>query len=85
MGPIMDRTNEHLGTSDTMVIRTRRKLMASAKALAEDSTTPPGVDNPEGYRHRSGSIILPRDADWLEATKHLRRPDVAIGEPAVQR
>ena len=86
MGPIMDRTNEHLGTSDAMIIRTRRKrLMRAAKALAEDGTVPPGVDNPEVYRSRSGSIILPRDADWLDATKHLRHPDVAIGEPAVQR
>jgi phenylpropionate dioxygenase-like ring-hydroxylating dioxygenase large terminal subunit len=85
MGPIMDRTNEHLGTSDAMIIRTRRKLMNSARALAEDGVVPPGVDNPEGYRHRSGSIILPRDADWLKATEHLRHPNVAIGEPAVQR
>jgi phenylpropionate dioxygenase-like ring-hydroxylating dioxygenase large terminal subunit len=85
MGPIMDRTNEHLGTSDAMIIRTRRKLMAAAKALAEEGVVPPGVDNPQGYRHRSGSIILPRDADWLEATQHLRYPDVPIGEPAVRR
>jgi hypothetical protein len=85
MGPIMDRTNEHLGTSDAMIIRTRRKLMASAKALAEEGIAPPGVDTPHGYRHRSGSIILPRDADWLESTEHLRHPQVGIGEPAVAR
>jgi nitrite reductase/ring-hydroxylating ferredoxin subunit len=84
MGPVMDRTNEHLGTSDAMVIRTRRRMLQAVKALAEDGSTPPGVDLPEAYRHRSGSIILPRDVDWLEATKHLRHPDVAIGEPAVR-
>ena len=46
-------------------------------------TVPPGVDEPDLYRQRSGSIILPRGADWLESTKHLRFPDVPIGAPAV--
>ena len=42
---------------------------------------PPGVDNPEVYRSRSGSIILPPGVDWLTATEHLRKPSVAVGEP----
>jgi phthalate 4,5-dioxygenase oxygenase subunit len=83
MGEIMDRTNEHLGTSDSMIIRTRRKLIRAVKALQDENVTPPGVDNPELYRRRSGSIILPREADWLQATQHLRHPEVGIGEPAV--
>jgi phenylpropionate dioxygenase-like ring-hydroxylating dioxygenase large terminal subunit len=82
MGPIYDRTNEHLGTSDTMVIRTRRRMIAAVKALKDEGIMPPGVDEPDLYRQRSGSIILPRDADWLESTKHLRFPDVPIGAPA---
>jgi hypothetical protein len=40
MGPIIDRTQEHLGSSDAC---------------------------------RSGGVILPRGADWLDATKDLRR------------
>jgi hypothetical protein len=83
MGPVMDRTNEHLGTSDSMVIRTRRRMLAAVRALRDQGVTPPGVDEPDLYRQRSGSIILPRDADWLESTKHLRFPDVPIGAPAV--
>ena len=35
MGEIYDRTQEHLGTSDNMVIRTRRRLINSAKAYRE--------------------------------------------------
>ena len=66
-----------------MIIRTRRKLIRAVKALQDENVTPPGVDNPELYRRRSGSIILPREADWLQATQHLRHPDVGIGEPAV--
>ncbi len=73
MGPIYDRTQEHLGTSDAMVIRTRRRVLNAARALRDDGTVPPGVDDPSLYRHRSGGVILPRDADWLEATKDLRQ------------
>jgi nitrite reductase/ring-hydroxylating ferredoxin subunit len=82
MGAIMDRTNEHLGTSDSMVIRTRRRMINAVKALASEGVVPPGVDSPEAYRQRSGSIILPRGADWLESTKRLRHPNVPIGAPA---
>jgi hypothetical protein len=31
-GPIYDRRQEHLGTSDAMVIRVRRRLIAAIKA-----------------------------------------------------
>jgi hypothetical protein len=66
-----------------MIIRTRRRMIAAAKALRDEGIVPPGVDEPDLYRQRSGSIIMPRGADWLESTKHLRFPDVPIGEPAV--
>jgi phthalate 4,5-dioxygenase oxygenase subunit len=82
MGPIYDRSQEHLGTSDAMVIRTRRRVINAARALRESAATPPGVDNPEVYRHRSGGVILPRDADWLEATKALRQ---AFASPAPEK
>jgi hypothetical protein len=70
---ILDRTDEHLGSSDTMVIRTRRRVIHAARALRDDGVVPPGVDEPEVYRCRSGGVVLPRDADWLGATKDLRR------------
>ena len=35
MGPIVDRENEHLGTSDTAVIVARRKLIKLARAIAD--------------------------------------------------
>ena len=79
MGPIYDRTQEHLGTSDAMVIRTRRRVINAARALRDSAATPPGVDDPEVYRHRSGGVVLPREADWLEATRELRQ---AFTEPA---
>jgi phthalate 4,5-dioxygenase oxygenase subunit len=72
MGPIYKRYNEHLGTTDAMIIRTRRKLIAVAKALRDHGTVPPGVDSPEIYRQRSGEVILPRDVFWWDATKPMR-------------
>jgi len=72
MGPIMDRTNEHLGTTDQMIIRTRRRYLQAVKALRDHGVTPPGVDNPKAYHQRSGQVILPRNVDWWEATRDLR-------------
>jgi phthalate 4,5-dioxygenase oxygenase subunit len=73
MGTIYQRDREHLGTSDSMVIKTRRRLIRAARDLRENAVTPPGVDNPTVYRVRSGGVILPRDVDWLEATADLRK------------
>ena len=73
MGPIYDRGSEHLGAADAMVIRVRRALLDAVRALADKNVTPPGVDTPEIYRQRSGGVFLPQGADWLEATKDLRK------------
>ncbi|HLF78674.1 MAG TPA: Rieske 2Fe-2S domain-containing protein [Dehalococcoidia bacterium] len=81
MGAIYQRHSEHLGTSDSMIIRTRRRVIEAAKALRDTQTIPPGVDHPDVYRTRTGSVILPRSADWLESTKAARWPQVAIGAP----
>ena len=73
LGPIVDRTHEHLGASDAMIIRTRRRVITAARALRADGKVPPGVDDPTVYGYRSGGVILPRDANWLDATKGLRQ------------
>src|SRR5690606_36449749 len=72
MGPIMDRTNEHLGTSDSMIIKARRRWLDAARALRDEGIIPPGVDQPELYRQRSGEIILPRSVDWWDGTREVR-------------
>jgi phthalate 4,5-dioxygenase len=73
MGAIVDRSNEHLGSSDSMIIRSRQRLMSAAKAFADLGETPPGVDDPSVFHVRGGGILLPREADWLEATEELRK------------
>ena len=84
MGAIYQRDQEHLGTSDAMVIKTRRRLIDVAKALRGNGVAPPAVDNPELYRVRTGGVILPRDADWIEATAELRKAFVTHEERAGQ-
>ena len=81
MGPIYVRSHEHLGTTDAMIIRTRRRLINAAKALRDRGELPPGAANPEVYRTRSGSVILPRSQNWMDATQEARWPKVDIGEP----
>ena len=81
MGPIYDRTQEHLATTDGMIIQTRRKLINAAKALRENGTIPPGVQKPELYRMRSGGALLPKGADGLEVLDdvfHARADNVAM-------
>jgi hypothetical protein len=73
MGPLIDRTQEHLGSSDEMVIRTRRRVLRAAAAWRDKGEVPPGVDEPAVYRYRSGGVILPRSADWRDATRDLCR------------
>jgi phenylpropionate dioxygenase-like ring-hydroxylating dioxygenase large terminal subunit len=73
MGAIYDRSREHLGTTDALIIRTRRRILNAAKALRDEGIVPPGVDNPEFYSHRSGGVILPRSVDWWEGTQELRK------------
>ena len=84
MGTIYERTREHLGTTDSMVIRTRRTLIKAAEALQERGELPPGVDRPEVYAQRSGGVVLPRSADWFEATRDLRKAFVHHSAAQVQ-
>jgi phenylpropionate dioxygenase-like ring-hydroxylating dioxygenase large terminal subunit len=59
MGAIVDRTKEHLGTSDMAIIGMRRQLIDGAKALIE-GTEPAAAFDGELYRPRSWSKELPR-------------------------
>ena len=79
MGAIADRTKEHLGSSDSMVIKTRRRIISAAINLQE-GIEPKTVDNPELYEERSGGTILPKGKGWFEATRDLRKAFIARPE-----
>jgi phthalate 4,5-dioxygenase len=68
MGPILDRTFEHLAASDQMVARTRRRLLAAARALRDKRVAPPGVDNVEVFRDaRGGYFVSEGESGWQDA------------------
>jgi phenylpropionate dioxygenase-like ring-hydroxylating dioxygenase large terminal subunit len=77
MGPIYDRSHEHLGTSDSMIIRTRRRWLAVARAFAENGVLPPNIDDPRAYRLRSGETILSRKVDWWDGSRDLREKSLS--------
>jgi phthalate 4,5-dioxygenase len=68
MGPIIDRTREHLGTSDKAVIFYRRLLL---KKLAEmDEGKPlPALDPSLSFDQRACSFALPASVHWQDVVR----------------
>jgi len=64
MGPIVDRSREHLGASDVGIIRVRQRLLDAARRLASEGVEPPGSGDPDAYRLHGCQLVLPRGADW---------------------
>jgi hypothetical protein len=64
MGPIFDRSIEHLGSADLAVIATRRRLLEAVRALAQRASVPYEAQNPDAYRVRSAAVVLPRALAW---------------------
>jgi phthalate 4,5-dioxygenase len=70
MGPITDHAFEHLGPSDRMIARTRRRALLAARAWREQGTVPPGVDDPGVFmQSRSGYFIVNDGVEWRDAYK----------------
>jgi phthalate 4,5-dioxygenase oxygenase subunit len=71
MGEIVERSLEHLVSSDLAVVRTRRRMLRALQEF-QTGTAPPGVDSPDVYRAWSGFLTAPADADWQQVyTDHL--------------
>ena len=64
MGPIVDRSREHLGPADKAII-VARKLLADAVRTVEDGGDPLGV-SPTYYGLRAAESVLPADASWRD-------------------
>ena len=65
MGPICDRTKEHLGTTDRAIIMARKILMDAMKTV-EDGGTPPGL-GVNVHALRPIEKVLPIETDWQSA------------------
>lgn len=78
MGPIVDRSREHLGPADKAIIAARRLLLQAVETVRAGGD-PPGV-GPSYYGLRAIEQTLPRDADW----RAVLRPEM-YREPALAR
>jgi len=78
--PIYDRTQEHLTTSDAMIIAVRKQLLDAVTTLRDDGKAPPNVDHVELDKVRPATLRLPIDADWKMASEAARR--VVLGKPS---
>jgi hypothetical protein len=65
MGKIVDRTREHLGSSDIGIVAMRRRLLKAAADLQE-GVTPYAALHGDVYHIRSAELVLPADAQWDE-------------------
>jgi len=68
MGPITDRTQEHLGVSDMHVVAVREFLLKSVRAVQEGAD-PPGIawdpaQNRIGNLCHMLTAVIPIDSDW---------------------
>jgi len=66
MGPVCDRTREHLGASDAAIVQMRRKLMSAARELEKNRQAPPGVKNPALYQKHGDQVLLASADSWIE-------------------
>jgi phenylpropionate dioxygenase-like ring-hydroxylating dioxygenase large terminal subunit len=66
MGPIVDRSREHLGPADRAVIQARRLLLEAVRTVAEGGT-PRGIE-PTYAALAAAEAVLPRDTDWRQAS-----------------
>jgi phthalate 4,5-dioxygenase len=67
MGPIQDRTREHLCATDSGIIMTRKMLLRAAKTAAEGGKVP--ALEPEAQRVRSASIELDKDVSFTQGAE----------------
>jgi nitrite reductase/ring-hydroxylating ferredoxin subunit len=78
MGPIMDRTKEHLGTADLAIIVYRRRLLKLARDL-EQGIEPFAATHGASYRVRSLDVVDP--AETLDEL--LRTHERSVFQPAL--
>jgi len=74
MGPIWDRTREHLGASDSYVIALRRFLLKAVKDLQQGIEPPGLVFDPAGNDFSAAnctSVTVSLETSWKEAETRL--------------
>ena len=76
MGPIYDRTREHLGYSDKTIIALRKVLLQAARSVQEGREPPHIINDPKQNnfsRLRAVKGVLPSDRSWRELSELKER------------
>jgi phenylpropionate dioxygenase-like ring-hydroxylating dioxygenase large terminal subunit len=76
MGPIYDRTQEHLGSTDAAIIAMRRRLLKAAREL-QNGIEPYAATHGNLYQVRGGSAVLPRSIAFPDDDPATRR-DIVV-------
>ncbi len=69
VAPIYDRSQEHLGVSDTGIAMTRRLLLDNVRKLRAEGVTPTRHTDPDLWMVRAVSLTLPNGVSWQESGK----------------
>lgn len=85
MGPIVDRSKEHLSTADLMLMRARRSLLRALAANQRDGTVPEVLDHPTLYEGAmgGGGVLEHPEQDPFEY--YLKRARQAGLDPTILR
>ena len=74
MGTIYNRSREHLGTTDQLIIRTRRRMInAARRRCASTARRRPASTARSSTASARAASILPRNVDWWEGTSPCAR------------
>jgi phenylpropionate dioxygenase-like ring-hydroxylating dioxygenase large terminal subunit len=78
-GPIQDRTQEHLCSSDAGIVMTRRYLLDAARGLRDNGVLPPTLTDPNLTMVRAVSLRLADGVSWVDAGRDAMRAKVGAG------
>ncbi|HEY3116295.1 MAG TPA: Rieske 2Fe-2S domain-containing protein [Chloroflexota bacterium] len=74
MGPVYDRTKEHLGIQDVGVVRMRSRMLAAVRHFMETGEVAELDPSIPFDRIRGNAYRVPSDASWREVTSFLSAP-----------
>jgi phthalate 4,5-dioxygenase oxygenase subunit len=74
MGPITDRTQEHLGTSDIAIIRMRRRMLEAVRKFQAGEPLIGLTPDIDWGTVKSEQLIMPKDAPWQSLGTKATQP-----------
>jgi phenylpropionate dioxygenase-like ring-hydroxylating dioxygenase large terminal subunit len=81
MGPVADRSREHLGTTDAAIIAARRRLLDSARFVEGGGELSAPAD-PDAYLIRAPALLLPKEVPFDEgAAERIWAPNTQRSGP----